>query len=281
MSEHSPDLIARAAARLREVRAKPGSAIPASPPTPSPSQIGASPPAVQPNLGPRYQGKLIAVDRGALARWSGAPIAGGARTRTSEEFRIIKRQIVLNASSKPSVEEGERHGRLMMVNSTKPREGKTFAAVNLALSLASEQDLRVLLIDLDSHQKSLTKMFGVGASEPGWLDLLVGGTMEFPDVLVRTNIHNLSLMPAGRTSHEAPELLSSKRTAGLLTEMTDRYSDRFIIFDTPPCLASSEPSILAGLVGQIVFLVEADKTEREEIEAALRLISGCSKISLL
>jgi protein-tyrosine kinase len=105
--------------------------------------------------------------------------------------------------------------------------------------------------------------------------------VHFPDALLRTNIRNLNILPAGRTARDVPELLSSKRMAALLTEMTQRYADRFIIFDAPPCLASSEPSILADLVGQIVFVVEAHKTEREEIEAALRLISGCSNISLL
>jgi protein-tyrosine kinase len=167
-----------------------------------------------------------------------------------------------------------------MVTSTKPREGKTFTALNLALSLASEQDLRVLLVDLDVHRKSLTELFGVSA-DVGWVDLLAGSAVSFPEALLRTNIHNLNFLPAGHTALDAPELLSSRRMATLLAEMTQRYADRFIIFDAPPCLASSEPSILADLVGQIVFVVEAHKTDREEIEASLRLISGCSNISLL
>jgi protein-tyrosine kinase len=283
MNEQSPDLVARAAARLRQMGARQGaaaSALPVSEALVSPGAVAPDAiPADPPKPTPQYQSKLITIDRGALAR-TGASVAGGARTRTSEEFRIIKRQIVANARLQPNVEEGERSGRLIMVTSTKPREGKTFTALNLALSLASEQDLRVLLVDLDMHRKSLTDIFGISA-ELGWVDLLADSAASFPDALLRTNIHNLNILPAGRTARNVPELLSSKRMAALLREMTQRYADRFIIFDAPPCLASSEPSILADLVGQIVFVVEAHKTEREEIEAALRLISGCSNISLL
>jgi protein-tyrosine kinase len=280
MNEQTPDLVARAAARLRQAATSaapipapvaPASAVHAPPATPLPPAVR------QPQ--PEYRSKLINVDRGALAR-TGASVAGSARTRTSEEFRIIKRQVVLGARPQPNAEVGQRSGRLIMVTSTKPREGKTFTAVNLALSLASEQDIRVLLVDVDLHRKSLTEMFGI-SGELGWVDLLADNKVGFPDALLRTNIPNLSLLPAGRAAEDLPELLSSKRTAALLAEMSERYADRFIIFDAPPCMASSEPSILAGLVGQTIFVVEAHKTEREEIEAALRLISGCANISLM
>jgi protein-tyrosine kinase len=283
MNDQSPDLIARAAARLRQAGAKGGGITTAPPVLESLASSGQVSPVAAPGGPPKpapqeSRGRLITVDRGALAR-AGASVAG-ARTRTSEEFRIIKRQLLSNARPQPNVDEGQRSGRLIMVTSTKPREGKTFTAVNLAVSLASEQDVRVVLVDLDVHRKSLTEMFGV-SDDLGWVDILANTTVSYPDVLLRTNIHNLSLLPAGRTTQGVPELLSSKRMSALLKEMTERYADRLVIFDAPPCLASSEPSILAGLVGQIVFVVEAHKTEREEIEAALRLISGCSNISLL
>lgn len=279
MSEQSPDLVARAAARLRQSAVAPA---PASPPRPTAPPSAASEPATALPVRPfqaDYQSKLIKVDRVALAR-SGVSMASSSRTRTSEEFRIIKRQVVLNARPNSNGQAGHRSGRVIMVTSTKPEEGKTFTAVNLALSLASEQDIRVLLVDVDIHRKSLTKMFGT-SDEIGWVDLLSNSTVEFSQALLRTDIPNLSLLTAGRAEEELPELLSSKRTAALLSEMAERYSDRFIVFDAPPCLASSEPSILANLVGQTIFVVEAHKTEREEIDAALRLISGCKNISLL
>ena len=288
MSEQTPDLVARAAARLRQGRlgrpAAPAPA-PAEPATGAPvarspaAANGAAAPAEPHEEAPQSRTKMITVDRGALAHF-GASIAGAPRTRTSEEFRIIKRQVVLGARPEPNLAKGERSGRLIMVTSTKPREGKTFTALNLALSLASEQDLHVLLVDLDAYRRSLSELFGV-AGEAGWVDLLADSSLDVADVLLRTNIQNLSLMPVGHALPNVPELLSSKRMSALLNEVARRYSDRFVIFDVPPCLASSEPSILAGLVGQTVFVVEAHKTEREEIEAALRLISGCSNISLL
>ena len=284
MDEKSPDLIARAAARLRQAgqlrttierAAERGAEISGD------KDVGTAPVAAaeQPTKTPLRRSKLVAVDRGALAR-AGVAVPGSARTRTSEEFRVIKRQIVLNALREPNIEESERSGRLIMVTSARPREGKTFTSVNLALSLATEQDFRVLLIDADVHRQSLAEFFGV-KTEVGWVDLLADRPVEFADVLLRTNLHNLTLLPAGRPEANVPELLSSKRMTTLVSEMLNRYSDRFIIFDAPPCLASSDPTILAGLVGQIVFVVEANKTQRDEIEAGLRLISGCSNINLL
>ena len=280
MDDKNPDLIARAAARIREggklrttieraaEHAREASTVLAPPPLEA-----LSPPA------PEHRSKVIAVDRGALAR-SGVAVDAGMRTRTSEEYRIIKRQIVLNALREPNLDEGERNGRLIMVTSARPREGKTFTSVNLALSLASERDFRVLLVDADVHRQSLAEFFGVSA-KVGWVDYLLGDVTDLADVVLRTNLHNLTILPAGKAAADVPELLSSKRMSSLMSEMVSRYTDRFIIFDAPPCLASSDPSILAGLVGQVVFVIEANRTQREEIESGLRLVSGCSNISLL
>ena len=284
MDNKNPDLIARAAARLRDAgqlrttierAAERAAEMMSDQPTQTPS-APAHKPSVDKSNG---QGKVISVDRGALAR-AGAAVDGGARTRTSEEFRIIKRQIVLNGLREPNLEAGEKSGRLIMVTSSRPREGKTFTAVNLALSLASERDFGVLLIDADVHRQSLAEFFGISEAK-GWVDLVSGDSTDFADVVLRTNLRNLSLLPAGKSIADVPELLSSKRMATLVAEMAQRYSDRFIIFDAPPCLASSDPSILAALVGQVVFVVEAHRTQREEVESGLRLVSGCSEINLL
>ncbi|HUK07069.1 MAG TPA: hypothetical protein VLX09_04295, partial [Stellaceae bacterium] len=190
MDDKNPDLIARAAARIREggklrttieraaEHAREASTVLAPPPLEA-----LSPPA------PEHRSKVIAVDRGALAR-SGVAVDAGMRTRTSEEYRIIKRQIVLNALREPNLDEGERNGRLIMVTSARPREGKTFTSVNLALSLASERDFRVLLVDADVHRQSLAEFFGVSA-KVGWVDYLLGDVTDLADVVLRTNLHNL------------------------------------------------------------------------------------------
>lgn len=285
MDEKNLDLIGRAAARLRESGNLRSTIERAAEHARDVTMARASTAPTEGLPGAGLEGageprsKVVAVDRGALAR-AGVAIDGDARTRTSEEFRIIKRQIVLNAAREPHLEDGERNGRLIMVTSARPREGKTFTAVNLALSLASERDFRVLLVDADVHRQSLAEFFDVEA-KVGWVDFLLGEAPDFADVVLRTNLHNLTLLPAGKAAAGVPELLSSKRMASLVTEMVTRYTDRFVIFDAPPCLASSDPSILAGLVGQVVFVVEANRTQREEIESGLRLVSGCSNINLL
>jgi len=277
VDDKNPDLISRAAARIREAGKLRSTIERAAEHANEITSLHA--PGAPPEPTTERGSKVVVVDRGALAR-AGVTADAGARTRTSEEFRIIKRQIVLNAIREPNVEEGERSGRLIMITSARPREGKTFTAVNLGLSLASEHDFRVLLVDADVHRQSLTDFFGVSA-KVGWVDFLMGGVQEFSDVVLRTNLHNLNLLPAGTGGADVPELLSSKRMASLMMEMARRYTDRFVIFDAPPCLASSDPSILAGLVGQVVFVVEANRTQREEIESSLRLVSGCANINLL
>jgi len=286
MKEPAPNLITRAAARLRQAASPPTAptetledrAAEASdvPDVAAAHRAAAAKKAV---LEPPRRSEIVTIDRGALAR-AGVIMPNAQRTRTSEEFRIVKRQVVAEALREPDVDAGGRNGRLIMVTSSRPREGKTFTAVNLAFSLASERDFKVLLIDADVHRQSLVELFGVKA-EKGWVNLLADSSVEFSDVLLRTNVPNLSLLPSGKGMPGVPELLSSKRMGVLVNEMVQRYPDRFIIFDAPPCLASSEPSILAGYVGQIVFVVESHRTRREEVESALHLISACGNIFLL
>jgi receptor protein-tyrosine kinase len=148
------------------------------------------------------------------------------------------------------------------------------------LSIALERDLKVLLVDADVYRQSLISYLGIKA-ESGWIDLLSDSTLTFPDVLLHTNIPNLTLLPAGHVRPEVPELMSSRKMTDMVTEMARRYSDRFIIFDALPCLASSEPAVLAGLVGQTLFVVAAHETGRDQIEASLRLINACPSVSLV
>jgi receptor protein-tyrosine kinase len=172
-----------------------------------------------------------------------------------------------------------RSSRLIMVTSARPGEGKTFSALNLALAFASERDVKALLVDLDTQHSTLPRILGI-PRERGLVDVLAG-SLELSDVLLDTNIGNLMILPAGRGGPHVPELLSSREMAALLDELTQRLSDRFIIIDTPPCMASSDAATLAPLVGQIVFIVEAHNTQQAEIEAALTMLSACPRISLL
>jgi receptor protein-tyrosine kinase len=168
----------------------------------------------------------------------------------------------------------------MMVTSAKPGEGKTFTAINLAMSIASERDLHVLLVDADVQRPSIFQVLGL-PPQKGLLDVLSDSSMTPADVLIRTNIRNLSLMAAGTPSLATTELLASQKMVTLMQDIATRYRDRIIIFDAPPVLASSEPSVLAIHVGQILLVVEAGKTGRGAVEQALTHISACPNISII
>src|SRR5579875_3917998 len=228
---------------------------------------------------PVAHSRQVSINAGALHQ-HGIALPSAGRSRIAEEFRIVKRQVVAKFLDEVDSDPEAQKNRMIMVTSAKPGEGKSFTAINLALSIASEQDLKVLLIDLDTRNHAVSEMMGIPAGR-GLTDLLSNPDIDFADVVLRTNMPNLAVMPAGHPDNRGPELLSSKRTREMFDEMTQRYSDRFIIFDAPSCLASSDPATLAGLVGQVVFVVEADQTQQEEVEAAVALVRACPNISLL
>ena len=237
----------------------------------------------RPSLAPTAEPALFApgpqltLDRGRLASF-GIAIPSSARSRTVEEFRLVKRNLMA-AWPRCDLTGDRRSGRLIMITSARPGEGKTFTSINLALAFASERDVKALLVDVDTQHPGLPKIFGI-PGEKGIVDVLAGN-LELSEVLIQTNLPNLMLLPAGRGGPHVPELLSSREMEALLVELMQRLSDRFIIIDTPPCMASSDAAALAPLVGQIVFVVEAHSTQQAEIEAALTMLSACPQISLL
>lgn len=199
-------------------------------------------------------------------------------TATAEEFRIVKRQLLLNAMA-----QGDRkieNGNLILVNSSQPNEGKTFCATNLALSIASEPDLTVLLVDADFAKPEILSTLGLEGGK-GLIDVIADPSIELSDCLIRTNIENLSVLPAGRQHNLTTELLASERMGRMIDEIGQRYSDRIIIFDSPPCLASSAASVLALHVGQTLFIVEAETTSETDVRDGLAIMSGCDEVHLL
>ncbi len=223
----------------------------------------------------RSQTAVIDLDR---LREGGFIVPDDAPTRVAEEFRIVKRQLLRKAL--PSSPDLIPNGNLLMVTSTQPGEGKTFCSINLALSIASERDLTVMLVDADVARPQLLSALDIEADK-GLIDVLVDDRLDVADCLLRTNIDNLTVLPAGRPHPGATELLSSEKMASLLKEMARRYHDRVVIFDSSPVLASSAPGVLAGRMGQIMFVVEADRTRETQVMEALSLISDCRHISLL
>lgn len=225
----------------------------------------------------RRTSKNTTIDFGRL-RSIGMVTPFGARSRIDEEFRIIKRPLLLRAFAKGA--DAVRNGHLIMITSARPGEGKTFSAVSLAMSIASEPDLNVLLVDADVVRPKVPAVLGLSADR-GLVDLIADETLDMSDVLIRTNAENLTIMPAGRPHHLATELLASERMARIVQDMAERYRDRVIIFDSPPTLASSVPGVLALHVGQVVFVVEAERTSESAISAGLSMVSACKHVGLV
>jgi len=200
------------------------------------------------------------------------------KSQIAEEFRIIKRPLIANAFGQGAAR--VRNGNLIMVTSSLPGEGKSFCAINLAISMAMEMDRTVLLIDADVAKPRVPEYLGIHADK-GLLDVLQDKDLKLSDVLIKTDIAKLTVLPAGRTYKRATELLASAAMTRLVEDIGNRYPDRIILFDSPPLLATSESSVLATHMGQIVMVVEAEKTSQEAVREALSHIQSCEVVGML
>lgn len=205
----------------------------------------------------------------------------GKSSRIAEEFRIIQGQVLqtmLAADRGP----GERRGglsNLVMVTSTRPGEGKSFSALNLAAGIARYGQRRVLLIDADAKPHSLSRQLGLGEA-PGLLDLAQDAQRRADGFAFPTALPALFILPIGG-SGEASVDRPSLPVASVIEEIGRHHPALLIVIDAPPCLATSDPSNLAPVVGQTVFVIEAGRTKRHEVESALDLVAACPNIALL
>lgn len=280
--EESVSLLERAARKLDLARAtaapesKP--AAPASPVVKPPLDLTPPPAPTKPaRRASSKQSRRGEIDLIAL-RDNGFVVPDSPSTLTAEEFRIVKRTLLLNAFARG--DGAIANGNLILVCSSQPNEGKTFCAINLALSIASERDVTVLLVDADFAKPEVLSTLGLEGGK-GLIDVIADPTIDLADCLIRTNIENLSVLPAGRQHHLTTELLASERMGAMIEEIAQRYRDRVIIFDSPPALASSAASVLALHVGQVLFVVEAERTREPQLREGLAMISGCKKPHLL
>jgi receptor protein-tyrosine kinase len=215
---------------------------------------------------------MQALQNGGMIDWT------HTRNRITEEFRIIRSQ-VLRASFAPQNPEHGLHN-LVMLTSARPGEGKSFTSLNLAASIAQQNDYQVLLVDADAKPRSIGSLLGLNTM-PGLMDLAADHNIDPAGLIVPTAIPTLSILPIGHHDHRSAELFTNRRTANIIQELGRRYADRIVIIDAPPALSSSDPANLAPIVGQIVVVVEADKTQREEVESTLDLVQACPSISLM
>lgn len=230
---------------------------------------------VAPATLPSRQGKI---DRDRLAA-RGMVVPGAPVTGIAEEYRIVKREIIRNfagTANRPVVPRGHR----VLIASANPGEGKTFSAVNLALSLAVEADHDVLLIDADIAKPSVLDALGL-QDGPGLMDALADPHLPLGDCLIQTDIPGLKVMPAGTQHMHDTELLASARTETLLAQLEAGAPGRIIILDSPPVLAASPAAVLAGHVGQLIMVVRADETLESSLRDAIGLMAACPHIQLL
>jgi len=224
-----------------------------------------------------YIGPVTPIDRGHLAE-HGYLVPGAPVSVLAEEFRLVKRQLLITA--RKIADEGRARSRLILVCSAKPGEGKTFSSINLALSLAAERDVEVLLVDGDFAKPDVMASLGLEEG-PGLLDALADPAIDLESLVVHTDIPKLSLLPAGTRSNDDTELLASERTDALLAGLVEADPRRIVIFDSPPALAASPASVLAAQVGQVMLVVRADKTGENDLREAVQLLDGCEHIQLV
>ncbi|MFM7377208.1 MAG: AAA family ATPase [Erythrobacter sp.] len=263
---------ARATEPAPAPQAEPRQAAPA--PASAPELAAPPPPPPPPPRAVAFNGPFARIDREHL-RDGGLIVPEDPVTGLLEEFRIVKRELLADARTGASA-----LARRILVCSPHTGEGKTYCATNLAIALAAERGLEVLLVDADVVKPSITDRLGIDA-EAGLMDALADPAILPESLVIRTDIEGLFVLPAGKATARDAEYLASNRTAEVLDRLTEGAPDRILIFDTPPALAASPAAELAKQVGQALLVVRADETSRAALEDAQQLLSACGDIKLL
>jgi protein-tyrosine kinase len=267
-------LIEQAALRLEQLR-QAGADVPATPVADGPIETTQIAAGVR---GSPAHSRRVEIDLDALTE-AGIVSPNAPRSQIADQFRVIKRPLIGNAMGKGASTIA--NGNLIMVTSALPGEGKTFTAINLAMSIATELDYTVMLVDADVARPSVMRVLGLPAG-PGLLDLVLGESKDLSGMLLRTSIEKLTILPSGTPHPRATELLASDAMIQLLNDIAKRYADRIIVFDSPPLLLTTESRVLASHMGQIVVVVQAEKTLQSDVVQALATIEACPvKLMLL
>lgn len=272
------------APKMPAARAKPASQAPAqsqphfAKPAATPqASTGMAAPVMEPvkeERAVRLCGPRVEINRDLL-REANLIVPEDSVTGLLEEFRIVKRELLADARAANNAA-----ARRILVCSPHPGEGKTYCATNLAIALAAERDIEVVLIDADVINPSVTRRLGIEAG-PGLMDAVSDATLKPEELVSPTDIAGMFIMSAGTGSIRDAENLTSTRAAQVLDRLTAGAPNRFVIFDTPPALAASPAAELAAHVGQALLVVRADETSRAALDDARQLLSACPDIKLL
>jgi exopolysaccharide/PEP-CTERM locus tyrosine autokinase len=235
------------------------------------------PPSTSRDLPPVIHRKMT-VDRARLRAEGALPPVNHERD-LAEQFRRIKRPLVAYALT-PADDGTSASRHIIVVASAIPGEGKTFTAVNLAISLSQEKDVSVLLVDGDIAKPHVSEMFGM-RGERGLFDALADDTVDAESLIVDTDIPGLSFLAAGVSHNGAAELLASNRMNALMTQVVARESCRLVVIDSPPLLLTNESRELVNVAGQIVLVVHATSTEQSAVTDAVALIPEGKNVGLI
>ncbi|MBV9183067.1 MAG: AAA family ATPase [Acidobacteria bacterium] len=285
MADRHTHLIERAAARLAETQlARPDASQTRRAfdvPTPATSKLpllGLQPSAgVQPDSAPTApHTPELQIDTIGLRK---AGLMQDPDSRVAEEFRIIQTRL-LRQSFGANGSAASQCRNLVMITSALKGEGKSFVSINLAGEIARQKDRRVLLLDVDPKLHGLSRIFGA-ASARGLLDLARDPRLSPAELILPTASEGLDVLPVGQSDKRSGEVFASRRMGEVIEAIAEHYSDRLIIIDAPPCLASSTPHALASICGQAVVVVAANSTQETDVEAALELLQVCPHVSLL
>ena len=189
----------------------------------------------------------------------------------AEEYRKLK-SMILRKTKKDFL-------NTIMITSAIAGEGKSVTAINLAVTLAQAIDHSILLIDADLRKPRLHEYLGI-ENEYGLSDYLAGD-MDLSEVMIKTGIGKLALIPAGSSVDNPLELLASEKMKALIKEVKQRYKDRYVIIDTPPILTFSESISIGANVDGIVFLVKEGCAPKRMIEEALNMIKGLNLLGIV
>jgi receptor protein-tyrosine kinase len=214
---------------------------------------------------------MAALKRGGLA-------LAGVRSRVTEEYRITVGRILRALRSANRTGPGA--ANLVMVTSARPGEGKSFSALNLAVSVAQNGLSDVLLVDVDAKPRSLSTLLGL-RDRPGLLDLVDQPDLRAEDLLVRTAVEGFHVLPLGNARAGTADAGVTRALATAIERIRRRFTHHVVILDTAPCLSTSDPSTLAPLVDQVIMVVEAGRTQRAELGASLELVKACPNIVLV
>lgn len=193
------------------------------------------------------------------------------------QYRHIKRPLIQRGIGRGA--DRLKDGNALMITSALPAEGKSFTSLNLALSMALEQELRVLLVDADVARPRLSREFGLD-NRPGLLEVLEAGT-DPDELIVGTDVPTLTLLPSGRPTSNATELLAGPRMEQVVRQLCARDPERMIIFDSSPVLPTTEARALAHSMGQILVVVKAGKTPQQAVQEAIHLLGERSHINMV